>query len=331
MTPPNAHRRARFQALVGLGVTLGLTALGCSTRWDAAGWAETRPELAGQPLGHLGDATPYVLPVAGELRWFLCRWSGDAPVPVAVSEAVSPAERVLIERALVAWEDAVPGLRFSRGGQGRVGIRVDIVPFRRRGARAAVDCRVSGVRASGAFAAEVVAAAVLIPRSEGDPFGRPVRLGEAELLGSLVHELGHALGLQGHAPGGESSVLAREAFEVRRVGARLLAGGRLDEPAMRALYAVPSGVVVLRQPVASELADASEGGWRVRLGDGAVEWSTETRPDLRYRMRFPAEVLDGTRAFAEAYEGPESLSPRSDRSRAPSGPGSTLPPPHRVP
>lgn len=102
---------------------------------------------------------------------------------------------------------------------------------------------------------------------------------------TLLHELGHALGFQGHAPHGRTLMLARES-EVLAQARRIEAGAPLDDAALRALYAVPSGSIVAERDLPRErtaLADrlaalARERGLRgpwLRAGDrsGLIGWA----------------------------------------------------------
>src|SRR5262249_32099045 len=120
--------------------------------------------------------------------------------------------------------------------------------------------------------------------------GKPVELGVNQLLGSATHELGHALGLQGHAQTGKS-IMVRETFSIEKVAERLNDEKKpkpLQEPAMQALYSLPSGTVIERRPLAPGAAKQgdevarrarAEGADRVqvRVGDHAasVRWGPD--------------------------------------------------------
>src|SRR5205814_1588486 len=120
-----------------------------------------------------------------------------------------------------------------------------------------------------------------------------------------VHELGHALGLQGHASRGKS-VMARESYSVQKIGEKLNdeKPKPLQEPAMQALYSLPSGVVIQARPLApgaTKAVDAiaeraqAQGNARaiVRVGDhaAAVRWGPG--PELVYYLSEPVDLLDG--------------------------------------
>jgi len=94
---------------------------------------------------------------------------------------------------------------------------------------------------------------------------------------TLLHELGHALGFQGHAAGGRTLMLSRESAVLARAR-RIEAGARLEDAALHALYALPSGAIVAarelpreRTALADRLAAAARergfaGPW-LRAGD----------------------------------------------------------------
>ena len=74
---------------------------------------------------------------------------------------------------------------------------------------------------------------------------------DPRLAGTALHELGHALGFQGHASRGRT-VMVRATDAVRLAGERVMAGKAFDDAAVGALYAVPSGSVVGRLPLAKQ-------------------------------------------------------------------------------
>ena len=212
---------------------------------------------AGDPLAGLH---PYVLPVREEVRLLTCRWEGRQPLGVALPADASPAERGALEAALRGWQRAGLGLELREVAPEAASIRLELVggPVAREGdvpgaGRTQADCRVA---ADGA--ARLAGARVELARSAGPDWrGRERLLTPEELAGTAYHELGHALGFQGHPRGGRDP-MERSVEGVRRVGERLLRGEAAPSAALRALYARPSGAILRRTPVSH---------WRTELVD----------------------------------------------------------------
>ncbi len=234
------------------------------------------PALRALAPHRLGDSRPYALPLAGELTLFLCRWPTDAPIPVSLAGEPDAGQSAAFAAALRAWEAAGLGVRFAPG-DGTSGIRVrlrdDLVTSQ---ADTVADCAVRGPPGPGepeVPGARLVGASIHVARA--DP----------HLRETLLHELGHALGFQGHAPRGRTLMLAPEAEALAR--ARLVRGSSpVDDAALRALYAVPSGAIVARvtvSPAQTRPADrvralATERGLAgpfARMGDrsGLLWWA----------------------------------------------------------
>ncbi len=291
---------------------LALYAAGCAKPgWDAEQWASTRPELMGRAVGQLEDVTPYVLASEGELVFFVCHWPLNEPLRVSLPPDANQHEREILDKALRAWEAVVPGLRFDVV-EGTAQIRLRFRESGPESARTAADCEVTPPFTGDALRARLVSAQIDLRRAERDPWGRVVELQVSQLLGSVTHEIGHALGLQGHARSGKT-VMVRETYSIAKIGEKLNDEKKpkpLQEPAMQALYSLPSGTVIERRRLAAGATasvDAiaqrarAQGATRVqvRVGDraGAVRWGPG---DLVYYLREPAEILAGDLAFEDA-------------------------------
>jgi hypothetical protein len=292
---------------------LALCAAGCSAPvWNAEQWASTRPELTGRSIGRFGDISPYVIASEGELTFFVCLWPLDAPLRVSLPPDANADERKILDKALRAWEEALPGLHFDVV-EGTAPIRLRFRDSGPEGARTAVDCEVTPPFAGDRLRARLVSAQIELRRAERDAWGKVVELAANQLLGSIAHELGHALGLQGHAQGGKT-VMVRETFAVAKIGEKLNDEKKpkpLQEPAMQALYSLPSGTVIERRRLAAgataaidaiEQRGRAQGAQRVqvRVGDrtAAVRWGAG--PDLVYYLKEPAKVLEGDLDFEDA-------------------------------
>ena len=176
------------------------------------------------------------------------------------------------------------------------------------------ECRLErAAEAAGAgtrLPAGLVTARVALRRAQLDFRGHAVALDEAQQLGALLHELGHALGYQGHATQGDT-VMLRTVERVRDVGRHVLGGGAFHDDTLAALYRVPSGSVVARMPLApgkSEPVDRlaglsareGDGSLWLRIGDRAGRISALTPPDQVFQvylrglpdaLRDPARLL----------------------------------------
>jgi len=320
----------------GRGGALALLLLAaCGARHaviDLRALEEQYPAVAAQRGHRLAEVAPHFWVSGGELLLFHCRWAAGRAVPVAVAGATGP-ESALVDRALAALEDAVPGLVFERTDalDARAGVALSIVglppsagPVARipPSGEAAVDCRVEepfgGVALSGPLRARLERASVEVLRSRYDGLGRVIPLSEAELLAVLLHELGHAIGYPAHARGG-NTIMRANPWEVELRARAVMRGERLEEPTLAALYALPTGSVLARVPAAADVRVTARvfgdlarrqawGSARSRAGQSAAEvwWSAPDgdRRVLRARRgagRWPAGfVLHANAAARDA-------------------------------
>jgi hypothetical protein len=254
-----------------------------------------------------------VLAADDALIFFVCHWPLDAPVRVSMPPDSNSHERELLEKALHAWEAVVKGLHFEVV-EGTAPLRMRFRDTGPEGARTAVDCEVAEPIAAGEqLDARLVSAQIDLHRAERDQWGKPIELAATQMLGSAAHELGHALGLQGHTQGGKT-VMVRETYAIEKIGEKLNDEKKpkpLQEPEVQALYSLPSGTVIERRalaPGATQAIDAMAQRARalgarrvtVRVGDrgAVVRWGPG--PELAYYLKEPAKLLDGDVDFADA-------------------------------
>lgn len=305
---------------MGRGATLAaLLVLGCAGPWQTDDLELRYPALESIRGHRLGDVTPYLLPARGELVYFLCRWPDGAEIPVTLPDGATDSERIDIERALRAWEGAGLGLRFGAAEPGR-GIEMrfsaEEIPDARgaRAATAVADCSLDasalGDPTVPVLDARISYASILLSRRGRDAVGREVAWSRPERLGALLHELGHALGFQGHLRRGDG-VMAASVDRVRRAGQRLLDGEPFEDATLRALYALPSGVVVGRAQVGARRTDPVERmaalarhrglvGPVVQVGDraGRLVWYDEAGTSFALKIWNLDEVLRRPGALA---------------------------------
>lgn len=241
---------------------------------------------------HLDEATPYVWPRDGTLTLFLCRWPAGAVIPVAFPLDASEDERAALEAALRAWESAGLGVRFQRVEQGEelVTIRFDDESSETatgEGVGSTIaECRLGDASASGdPLPAQMRGAVVRVARrTPKNPLHRDRALTSEQIAGIALHELGHALGFQGHVSHGDTAMV-RSRDEITARGRAAMNGERLGDATLRALYSLPSGAVVRRSSVGPSRTDVLDRlaqaalrlglrGPFVRVGDrdGRVFW-----------------------------------------------------------
>jgi hypothetical protein len=290
------------------GLALRVAALaGCAVLGALCGCAGLAPQDALR-------ARPYVWASAGQVELLACRWVGVAPIGVALAPDARAEEERALEAALASLAGALPGVRFVRVREGAESIRVRFVdaPVARADGtqgtgRTIADCALA---APGARAALVAADVELARTTPPDWRGERRALSAEERTGALLHELGHALGVAGHAARGDD-VLAASPEAARRVGRRALAGERIASPALAALYARASGEPLVRTPVeawrtrdlerlAKLAAEHGLAGPYLRAGDvsGRIFWRDAAGrewgfliPDLARVARDPGRLL----------------------------------------
>ena len=261
-------------------------AIACSGGGDAL--TAQYPKLSAIRGQRLDDANPYALPLAGRVTFFLCHWPTDRALRVALPPDANSDELRALRAALKAWQEAGLGLSFEEVQSepsiefGFVSGTVDTGAGQDT-ANTVVDCRIAPASQQGGApvaGAEVVHARIRIARlTNQDTQGHQRPLTEAELAGTALHELGHALGFQGHARQGDT-VMVRETERIAHAGKDLLAGESFGDASVRALYALPSGAVVASAPLAAcrtdlvdrmaRLAEANQlDGPFVRVGESA--------------------------------------------------------------
>ncbi len=296
-------------------------ATGCmplSGGWEVGSLRERHAEVLARPGQRLGDTAPYFIPHGTSVVLFLCRFAKQSPISVSFPSDASAREVYAIQAALEGWSNAGLGIRFEGGDadSAMIDIRFVETPVRSQSQRASTpgtgytvtDCGFDsgwGVAAEAGelLPARLTRAVIRVRRSNNDMLGREVALGEDELVGVVLHELGHALGFPGHVATPDS-VMAESTDTVRRFGRRLRAGRGFAAPSLAALYALPSGTVVGRRGISAEQAAlfttavelARSRDWHgpfVRVGErhANLNWRVGGRPAGTLEVRGYREAL----------------------------------------
>ena len=217
--------------------------------WESSAWPPSETGVPASNLGRITDLLPDLLPDSEGLSLFLCRWSKQESIPVHLPPDALPRERRLWNTALKAWESAGLGISFIAVEKPLShGIDVDFrseSQSRPKGTGDALaDCRMaSRFEGAGPLEAHLSWASIHLNRSLPSWKGVEIALEDDELLGAMLHELGHALGFSGHVVSGDSIMVADKA-RVRAIARGVARGKSLPAPELVALYSVPSGLRV---------------------------------------------------------------------------------------
>jgi hypothetical protein len=239
---------------------------------------------------------------------------------VRIPADASDSERAVIAQALGAWEYAV-GLRFRTYREGDAhAIEIRLVdgagsadrppPAATTAADCAVDPSALASAPGDVLPARISGATIRLRRARPDLLDREIAHSEIEMLGALLHELGHALGYQGHTRK-EGTVMVRTTGEVRRRGRAVRRGELFRDAAVEALYRVPNGAVLGRtrlpegttaavDRIADQAPARGLSGPLLRTGDDAarIAWRTPLGseilveiPDIEGVVRSPASLV----------------------------------------
>jgi len=241
--------------LVSIATAAGLVA-GCVSAvggWDETALLEAEPQVAAIPGQRIGDLTPHPALVDGQLILVACRYADGRPVSVSGRGPGWPSDWAAL--AVDAVDDAVPNVELmmlptsdSRSGSETM---IDIVSIEDPTSEVPngmgdtlSECDVSRTHDPGvAIRGRLTRSEIRIRRATRDNAGRVRFASDAEWIGALMHELGHALGFTGHAALGDSLVLLEES-RLRALGRRALGGQPVPAPNLEALYSIAPGRVL---------------------------------------------------------------------------------------
>ncbi len=232
---------------IGAGV---VGVVGCVARtggWDSDALVEQVPEIREIRGQRIGDLTPYPALVDGRVTLVACRFASPArPIPVVVSGDDWPS--AWGEAALEAVEAAVGSVSFERrpGPLDAPGIHIRSIstaggagPVGLADTRAECDVRLREDSAAD-VRGHLLRSQVRIRRRVLGTFAQGRAATAEGWVGAMLHELGHALGFQGHAAVGDSLVQLEQS-RLRLLGRRALEGEPVPAPNVRALYALAPG------------------------------------------------------------------------------------------
>lgn len=256
-----------------LGLALLVLVLGgCAAPvggWDSDALFSRYPGVRKIRLQRIGDLTPYPALVDGRVTLVACRFPTEVTgaIPIEVTGEDWPTSWG--ESALEAVDRALPPVAFERVTTlDRPGIRVrSLAEAEGRGpvglGDTRAECDVSaGDETDTAVRGHIRHAEIRIRRRVVGTWNQNRAATAEGWIGAMLHELGHALGFQGHAVVGDSLVQLEQS-RLRALGRRVMEGAPIPVPNVRALYALPpgtrlgeAGLSPAAEGVVSEVADA---------------------------------------------------------------------------
>lgn len=303
----------------------GLLFAGCAA--PPAIWEVSAPTIEGALHGiDAGPAAarglrflvPYPVPVEDGIALVACRFAGGNPsvsVDLQLDEAGDREARDVLE----SIEDGLSSLRLDVVPQaempaGPVGIRIrEASGMASEGPRGLGDtlatCEIpeqgSMEDRENAF---LVGAEVTMRRTLENAVEVQVAVLPEEWAGALAHEMGHALGFQGHVRRLRSP-MSLDQDHLRRIGRSIRAGRRVEFPALSGLYALESGqhlgaralsetTLVWQSRIEAVVAGQPHRRFS-RVGDrGAeLEWRLENGPGFFLRFPYWVEQLESRAAL----------------------------------
>lgn len=227
-------------------------------------------ELRNAASSGLFDMTPYPRLSESQVELIACRWPSGKSIGVGLA---------LTDRRLDWAERAIEAL--SRGSDyfdlavlplgDQVGKTHRELPARKA---APVDIVVREVRIgpgpdglgdtiascatgpqNGAVGGVIRGAEISMRTQQPNAVGLVGPISQEDWTGAFLHELGHALGYQGHVRPrvwGVDSVLVREASRLRSLARQALAGRPVEDPVLDSLYRLEPGQVLGRRALSRE-------------------------------------------------------------------------------
>ncbi len=271
--------------------------------WDVAQLLLEEPRIAELASQRLGDLTPYPALQGGAVKLISCRWPATRPIRVrlrvsgerydwarrAVESLSRGSSQLQLEILSEAWDVSDSAALIDV---------VEVASEDEAGPQGAGDTLVSCDVSSGPQAAlgTLTRAEIAMRSVVRDGLDRPVPLSAEEWTGAFMHELGHALGFQGHVRSGES-VLVLDQDRLRVVGRRALSGAAWRDDTLEALYLLEGGRLLGWREIAPQTqhwldaVEAQLGGRGIgpsaSVGDrnARLEWKTEE--GIVLRLQFP--------------------------------------------
>lgn len=318
-------RRIVGRGRIGFPVVLACVFFACASSqggWDRAGLEKRYPAVSAIRWQRLSDTPPYFVPDDVGIRLFLCRWQDEVEIPVVLPADANESEQTGLRQAMAAWERAGLGVRFREvaaleGGRG-IEIRLfgasDEAIADTRTADTIADCRVETHARDRADDSPVDArlefASIFMRRANLDSLGRSLPLTRSQLAGQALHEFGHALGFSGHVAN-LRSIMTPTHEVANRWGEAAIAGKPFSDPSVKALYKVPSGVVVgtldppterltsLRRFMSLANESTEWVGPYVRVGqrDARIFWKRASGQSAIFELRKWVEMVDDHEPF----------------------------------
>ncbi len=289
---------------VALGVAAWL--LTCAAPrggWDVARLLIEEPQIAQLASQRLGDLTPYPAPQGGAVKLITCRWPTTRPIRVRLrlsGERYDWARRAVesLSRGSIGLELEILSEPRELPDSARLIEVVEVASEDEAGPGGVGDTLVSCDVSSGSQTAlGTLRRAEIEMRSVArDGLDRPVPLSAEEWTGAFMHELGHALGFQGHVRSGQS-VLVLDRDRLRAAGRLALSGAAWRDDTLAALYLLESGRLLGWREISSQTQhwlDALEtrlggrgiGPW-ASVGDRSAQLEWKTEEGIALRLRFP--------------------------------------------